>query len=43
MFRKLVVLAVVASAGAVATVVRRRRGRGEVDLWHEATTAINTN
>ncbi|WP_131769162.1 DLW-39 family protein [Candidatus Protofrankia californiensis] len=43
MLRKLVVLAVVAGAGAVATVVRRRRGRDEVDLWHEATTAINTN
>ncbi|WP_250285497.1 MULTISPECIES: DLW-39 family protein [unclassified Frankia] len=41
MLRKFAVLAVVAGAGAVVTAVRRRRGRDEADLWHEATTAIN--
>jgi hypothetical protein len=38
MIRKLVLVAVVASAGA-AVAVRRRKGKDEVDLWHEATTA----
>jgi hypothetical protein len=43
MIRKLIILAVLAGASALATVVRRRRGKDEGDLWHEATTAINLN
>jgi hypothetical protein len=39
MTRKLALLAVV--AGTLVTVVRRRRGRDDVDLWHEATSAID--
>lgn len=39
MARKLALLVV--AAGAALTVVRRRRGKGEVDLWHEATSAID--
>ncbi len=38
MIRKLALVALVATAGVVA-VVRRRRNKDEVDLWHEATTA----
>jgi hypothetical protein len=41
MIRRLGVAAVL--AGAVFTVVRRRRESAEVDLWHEATTAIGPN
>ncbi|MGF7239300.1 MAG: DLW-39 family protein [Frankia sp.] len=39
MARKLALLAV--AAGALVTVVRRRRGRDDEDLWHEATSAID--
>jgi hypothetical protein len=39
MARKLALLVV--AAGAVLTVARLRRGKDEVDLWHEATSAID--
>jgi len=41
MIRRLGLAAVV--AGAVLTVVRRRRGSSDGDLWHEATTAITSD
>ncbi|KEZ36192.1 transporter [Frankia sp. CcI156] len=40
MVRKVTVLALLASAGAALTAVRRRgRGKEEIDLWREATSA----
>jgi hypothetical protein len=39
MARKLALLAL--AAGALVTVARRRRGKDEPDLWHEATAAID--
>ncbi|OAA21293.1 hypothetical protein UG55_10633 [Frankia sp. EI5c] len=36
--RKFTVVAVAASAGALLTVVRRRRDKDEIDLWREATS-----
>jgi hypothetical protein len=38
MVRKLVLLALVVGAGIFAA-VRRRKGKDDVDLWHEATNA----
>jgi hypothetical protein len=38
MVRKVILLAIVAGAGAFA-VIRRRKTKDDVDLWHEATTA----
>jgi hypothetical protein len=38
MVRKVALVVLVASAGVFAA-LRRRKGKDEVDLWHEATTA----
>lgn len=42
MARKMTVLALVASAGAALTAVRRRRSKEEIDLWREATSAAGS-
>jgi hypothetical protein len=42
MARKMTVLALLASAGAALSAVRRRKGKGEIDLWREATSAAGS-
>jgi hypothetical protein len=42
MTRKMTLLALVASAGAALSAVRRRKGKEEIDLWREATSAAGS-